>query len=287
MACATWPLSRLFLRFLGLNAHWTARRGGALRRLWTICIRRFLVEKVGSYEARLVQMARDAVVAEHAVLERRPRVQRAATRVLRDRLAAEHPLSALLQQRLARHFRGWQPFLHKVNWEFLSKVLYMCPTSWSMAVLKTYLSGWLTSSRSRHSAGQRLCIFGCSDQADRLMHYLRCPVLLEAVFAGLGRRIPRRLAERMGLLTAHRHHMQEMTVSFNVYHDLRVHNYVAPRCSRVLCLRPFVISSWRSLLNRYVSCNMMVHILILCGVRTWWCPLPALARQVRRRPHPD
>eukprot|EP00959_Pyramimonas_sp_CCMP1952_P200462 4192867-Pyramimonas_sp.AAC.1 len=82
------------------------------------------------------------------------------------------------------------PFLHAVDWETLRALLSKCPCSWSMAVIRTWCNLWLASFQMSYLAGKRNCMFGCVGRRGRLSHYLRCPVLIRAVFSSLQRPIP-------------------------------------------------------------------------------------------------
>ena len=65
------------------------------------------------------------------------------------------------------------------------------------------------------------CIFGCSEQADNLKHYLACPILWNLIYANM--KLPRvqNPLARLALVSPTEDKLIAVAVAFNVYHASR------------------------------------------------------------------
>eukprot|EP00959_Pyramimonas_sp_CCMP1952_P406356 8516809-Pyramimonas_sp.AAC.1 len=108
-----------------------------------------------AYSAEVTDRCVQAITQELQVTDRKPKPQRAATHALREMLVTPFPLATLVQQRLQRYVCEWEPFLDRVAWTEIGGLLSLVPMSWAMPVIKTYCSGWLTSSRIQYVGGPR------------------------------------------------------------------------------------------------------------------------------------
>ena len=127
-------------------------------------------EDAASREA--VRALRDHEEARSAMPEAgRVRVQSLLSRSLHSSLLpADWP--ALLLRRLGLWFSAPPSCLGAGGWDALCRVLLTIPPSWRLGCMRTWLGGWVTTTRMRNPDAR--CCFGCEgpDARDSMKHYL-------------------------------------------------------------------------------------------------------------------